>query len=162
MLSCTFSMFWTTVTSQTSSEKRRTNRHTVKPTVMFGSRAGFAKGSHTLPCFHKGRRSVNDYAMPGCGPCYFDCRFRIGLLASKVKVVAQVLSPFSGGREGQNALVACSCLRECIFQVLIHANGRVVLRVVSCIHIIRGMAPMDESEARSNELVFTDRGRLLH
>ena len=51
MLSCTFSMFWTTVTSQTSSEKRRTNRHTVKPTVMFGSRAGFAKGSHTLPCF---------------------------------------------------------------------------------------------------------------
>ena len=52
MLSCTFSMFWTTVTSQTSSEKRRTNRHTVKPTVMFGSRAGFAKGSHTLPCFH--------------------------------------------------------------------------------------------------------------
>ena len=53
MLSCTFSMFWTTVTSQTSSEKRRTNRHTVKPTVMFGSRAGFAKGSHTLPCFHK-------------------------------------------------------------------------------------------------------------
>ena len=31
-------MFWTTVTSQTSSEKRRTNRHTVKPTVMFGSR----------------------------------------------------------------------------------------------------------------------------
>ena len=53
MLSCTFSMFWTTVTSQTSSEKRRTNRHTVKPTVMFGSRAGFAKGSHTLPCFHR-------------------------------------------------------------------------------------------------------------
>ena len=46
MLSCTFSMFWTTVTSQTSSEKRRTNRHTVKPTVVFGSRAGFAKGSH--------------------------------------------------------------------------------------------------------------------
>ena len=43
MLSCTFSMFWTTVTSQTSSEKRRTNRHTVKPTVMFGSRAGFVK-----------------------------------------------------------------------------------------------------------------------
>ena len=53
MLSCTFSMLWTTVTSQTSSEKGRTNRHTVKPTVMFGSRAGFAKGSHTLPCFHK-------------------------------------------------------------------------------------------------------------
>ena len=56
MLSCTFSMFWTTVTSQTSSEKRRTNRHAVKPTVMFGSRAGFAKGSHTLPRFHS---SVN-------------------------------------------------------------------------------------------------------
>ena len=53
MLSCTFNMFWTTVTSQTSSEKRRTNRHTVKPTVMFGSRAGFAKGSHALPCFRK-------------------------------------------------------------------------------------------------------------
>ena len=58
MLSCTFSMFWTTVTSQTSSEKRRTNRHTVKPTVMFGSRAGFAKGSHTLPCFHSLKSSL--------------------------------------------------------------------------------------------------------
>ena len=58
MLSCTFSMFWTTVTSQTSSEKRRTNRHTVKPTVMFGSRAGFAKGSHTLPCFHKPQKAL--------------------------------------------------------------------------------------------------------
>ena len=23
-----------------------------QPTVVFGSRAGFAKGSHTLPCFH--------------------------------------------------------------------------------------------------------------
>ena len=64
MLSCTFSMFWTTVTSQTSSEKRRTNRHTVKPTVMFGSRAGFRKGSHSLPCFHTtkvaGRRGAGE------------------------------------------------------------------------------------------------------
>ena len=57
-------MFWTTVTSHTSSEKRRTNRHTVKPTVMFGSRAGFAKGSRSLPCFHS-----TAYGSPGA--CFF-------------------------------------------------------------------------------------------
>ena len=53
MLSCTLSMFWTTVTSQTSSEEEWMNRDTVKPTVTFGSRAGFKKGTLLLPCFHK-------------------------------------------------------------------------------------------------------------
>ena len=43
MLSCTFSVFWTTVTSQTSSEKRRTNRHTVKPTVYVWLKSGIRK-----------------------------------------------------------------------------------------------------------------------
>ena len=52
MLSCTLSMFWTTVTSQTSSEEEWMNRDTVKPTVTFGSRAGFKKGTLLLPCFH--------------------------------------------------------------------------------------------------------------
>ena len=45
MLSCTLSVFWTTVTSQTSSEEEWMNRDTVKPTVTFGSRAGFKKAS---------------------------------------------------------------------------------------------------------------------
>ena len=52
MLSCTLSMFWTTVTSQTSSEEEWMNRDTVKPTVTFGSRAGFKKETLLLPCFH--------------------------------------------------------------------------------------------------------------
>ena len=52
MLSCTLSMFWSTVTSQTSSEEEWMNRDTVKPTVTFGSRAGFKKGTLLLPCFH--------------------------------------------------------------------------------------------------------------
>ena len=54
MLSCTSSMFWTTVTSQTSSEEEWMNRDTVTPTVTFGSRAGFKKGTLLLPCFHTG------------------------------------------------------------------------------------------------------------
>ena len=41
MLSCSLSVFWTTVTSQTIFREEWMNRHTVKPTVMFGSRAGF-------------------------------------------------------------------------------------------------------------------------
>ena len=52
MLSFTLNMFWTTVTSQTFSEEEWMNSDTVKPTVTFGSRAGFKKGTLTLPCFH--------------------------------------------------------------------------------------------------------------
>ena len=62
MLSCTLSMFWTT--SQTSSEEEWMNRDTVKPTVTFGSRAGFKKGTLLLPCFHKNKS--RDHLL-GCG-----------------------------------------------------------------------------------------------
>ena len=44
MLSCTFSMFWTTVTSQTSSEKRRTNRHTVNRLLRLAQERDSQKG----------------------------------------------------------------------------------------------------------------------
>ena len=48
MLSCSFNMFWTTATSQTSSEEEMKDIDTVKPTVMFGSRSGIKKGTLTL------------------------------------------------------------------------------------------------------------------
>ena len=46
-----------------------------------------------------------DNAVLGCGTCYFDCRFCIGLFSSNVKVVAQILGSFSSGRQGQNAII---------------------------------------------------------
>ena len=55
MLSCSFNLFWTTATSQTSSEEEMKDFDTVKPTVMFGSKAGSKKGTLALPCFHKVR-----------------------------------------------------------------------------------------------------------
>ena len=48
-------MFWTTVTSQTCSEKSgRTDIQSNR--LLCLAQAGFAKGSHSLPCFHKTRK----------------------------------------------------------------------------------------------------------
>ena len=63
-----------------------------------------------------------DNAVLGCGTCNFDCRFCIGLFPSNVKVITQILSSFSSGCKGQNAIVSPRCSCQLILQVLVNPH----------------------------------------
>ena len=102
-----------------------------------------------VPSFstEKGRFPVYNDAVPGSGTCYFDSRFCVGLGPNNFEIIPQVGGTFPGSGEGQYALIACFCLDQLIFQMLVDLYSRAIFGIVARIHIGRGMIPLDKSKA---------------
>ena len=63
MLSCTFSMFWTTVTSQTSSEKSGRTDIQSNRLLCLAQERDSQKRSRSLPCFHNPEKAGRTIAV---------------------------------------------------------------------------------------------------